>query len=283
MNMFERFQTRRVAARAARLGIHVGDELAAAQRGERPKFDAAKNPKHARLAFEAADDIRIRELARDLRIVEEEAANGPTLLGSAVLALAILPIEVVGATQLVAMMDIESRHRLAIGTGLTIALVGVTAVLATTDASTAKNAIDVAKRTVRSTFVAIVYTLLVLAIALLRALYSLDEDVGVLQRVAEGLILLATAVGPAWALEWLVRRAHTAWSTWSRLRLLRRRVRVAKRTQERATSEVNAIHERGSKWDAERAHSHGLYGLTHALETAERAARKHRDDEDQTP
>lgn len=283
MNLFERFQTRRIAARAARLGIHVGDELAASQRGERPKFDAAKNPKHARLAFEAADDVRIRELARDLRIVEEEAANGPTLLGSAAFALAILPVEVIGATQLVAMMAIEARHRLAVGTGLTIALVGVTAVLATTDASTAKNAIDVAKRTIRSAFVAIVYTLLVLAIAILRALYSLDEDVGVLQRVAEGLILLATAVGPAWALEWLVRRAHTAWSTWSRLRLLRRRVRVAKRTQERATAEVNAIHERGSKWDAERAHSLGLYGLTHALETADRAARKRRDDEDQTP
>jgi hypothetical protein len=95
---------------------------------------------------------------------------------------------------------------------------------------------------------------------------STDEESSKLEMVAQGLLMLATSLGPAWIAEWLIRRRAPAVAQKKRLKMIRRRLQETERAHARAQESVNRIARDGARWDVEAARRRALYLTHHRLE-----------------
>lgn len=264
----------RTASMDARAGLDSVEDRIIADLGPRPVLNPAGNPEHARHVA-ALDQTRIEEL-RDDKTRVENALQGETspLVLTAGLVAAFL-VELLGAVLVTRAMGIAASERLPIGFALAAAVFGLTAATAHRTVAVMPAAGDErppqgAARSLWSVLVFIAYALLIAAVAAVRFLSAADDEASELGLAADALIMIATALGPAWIAEGLMRRRSLAVRAFGLLRALRRRLREAERARVRAQAAIERIGREGVRWDAEAARRRAAYRAAHRLATASR-------------
>lgn len=274
MSFLKNWWMQRGAEADARSGLDSIEERIVANLGPRPKVDSSTNAEHADLVTTLANHTRVEELREDVAREEDAFAHhaSPALL---TLGLVVaIAIEVLGAILIMRVLGVRPAERLPLGLALALALIGITAVTANrasarrpaTNGLGGKQAEAAAPRRSAWTLVLLLaYSLFVGAITVVRIQSSTDEDASRVEIVAQSLLLLATAVGPAWMAEFLLRRRAPAVAIKRRLVTLRKRLRGAERAHERARKTVNQIAREGARWDAEAARRRAFYVTHHRL------------------
>ena len=75
---------------------------------------------------------------------------------------------------------------------------------------------------------------------LLRSEHVQAQGASQLEVIAQAILMVATAVGPAWCVEWLIRKRAPSVALRKRLSTLRKRLRQAERAYARARTTVGA-------------------------------------------
>jgi hypothetical protein len=261
----------------AKYGVDLTDQRIVADLGQRPQLKTAENPEHSEWARTLADRARIGELREDITRAEDATSHHTSPIGVLIGLIVTVAIEVLGAILIMGDTGVDSRERLPLAFGLALAVIGITAVAArsSTPSSSPPGAGNpprspgaVARRTFFSIAILTSYTALVGAIAVVRVLNALDEETLRAQALSNSLIMLATAIGPAWCAEALLRRWRKAVPVRKHLKVLRRRLKDAERERARAEAAVNRIAREGAKWDGDAARRRALYATHHKLESA---------------
>ncbi|MFO0617261.1 MAG: hypothetical protein U0414_31985 [Polyangiaceae bacterium] len=271
MNPFRQFTVAHGAKKDARLGINSTEDRLIAEHGPLRAFDPGKNATHAELAATIADKAKLADLREDIAH-EEDALTEHTspLFYSAGLVLAFA-IELLGSMLLMRAVSVEEGERLPLAAALTLAIVGATAVVAHRTSSKVKDGVKESflKRFAVTLIVLIVYVVLAIAITVVRLEGATDEGGAGLEVIAQAVLMVATAVGPAWAVEWLIRKRAPSVAIRKRLATLKKRLRIGERRQRQAQDEVNRITREAERWQVATARQRALYGVHHKLTTAE--------------
>lgn len=279
MNILKRASVARGARADAQSGENSVEERIVAELGVRPRLDPAGNAEHATFVSALQSGASIEELREDITRLEDAAAHHrPTFLLTLGLVLAVA-VEVVGALLIMKAVGVEPNERLPLGLALALALIGLTAVTShraspRTAGKEQEGIAAVAKRSLISAIVLVTYSIFVVAVAVLRVHAPGEEDASHVDAIASAVIMLATSLGPAWAVEWLLRLRAPAVVLEKRLATLRRRLRDVERATERARKAVNEIARAGARWDDEAARRRALYATEHRLELARGGNRK---------
>jgi hypothetical protein len=117
------------------------------------------------------------------------------------------------------------------------------------------------------------YALLVFAVAVVRIQTALDEDTSLIVAFGEALIMIATTIGPAWMVEWLVRLRRPGSLVHEQAKVLRRRLQNATRQRDKARGTADRVARAAARWDAEAAKLRALYQVHHRLESARAQSR----------
>lgn len=272
MNIIDRLFVHRGARADARYQLQSVEERVIGDLGLRPKLDAANNPEHAEFVRVLGDRVRVDELKEDtLRIEREAAEHGSAALYTTGI-VATVVLEAFGANQLMGSLGMESSERFLLGLALAIALVGFTYIasnrVAPTSEEEASGVMQAAKRSLMSMIILGMYSAIVVAIAVIRVESSTDDESSGLGSVAQALVLLVTAVGPAWLAEWLIRKRAPAANVRARAAIVKRELRLAERKHKQARDAINNITREGVRWDGEAARRRAVYQTHHRLESA---------------
>lgn len=283
MTLWEKLTATSGARRDARFGLDSGEERVTAELGPRPEFDPVGNREHAQLVA-SLDPVQLDELREDLVRAEDDAEKhlSPTLL-SIGLVVAVV-IETVGAVLVVKGLGVSESERLPVAVALALAVVGITvatahrSIEAKPDPSGRKPSFfSRVKRSIGTGLLYVVYGVFVAAITIARLRNAGGEDGTQIEALAEGALMLAAVIGPAWFAERLMRLRAPASLAWKRVRILRRRLRALERSKARAEAEVARITRAGLAWNAAAARRRAAYTTEHRLE-AVKTDRKNRDD-----
>ncbi len=262
----------------AKHGVDLNTTRIEADLGPRPQLRPAENPEHGEWVRILADRAHVGELREDITRAEDSTSNLPSPIGIVGgLALTVF-VEVVGSILIMSDVGVDARERLPLACALAFAVIGLTAVAARSSASSRSSSPDgspptapdgaTIRRTIFSLVVLGAYTALVASIAVIRVLNALDEETVRAQAFANALVMLATAIGPAWCAELLLRRWRRSVPARKHLKMLRRRLKEAERKREQAQAAVNRITQQGARWDSDAARSRALYTTHHRLTSA---------------
>lgn len=270
MNPFRKFGVAYGAKVDARLGIDSTEDRIIAELGPAPKFDPVGNPEHGDIAATLADRSTIAELKEDVTREEDALTNhAPPFLYTLGL-IAAFGVEFVGSVLLMKALAVEEGERLPLASALTLAIVGVTAIVAHRTSSRKKEGEreGFLKRFAVTLVILVVYIGLATAITVVRLEGSNEEGASQLEVIAQAILMVATAVGPAWCVEWLIRKRAPSVALRKRLSTLRKRLRQAERAYARAREAVNRIGREGARWQVEASRQRALYGVQHKVTSA---------------
>lgn len=281
MSFFTERELTKHARGDASVDLDAVEDRITATLGSRPRFDPAGNHEHARLAADF-DKVRVEELRGDIARAEDATLGRvtPPLLTIGLVFAFI--VEAIGAVLITKALGLPPNERLPLGLGLAGALLAATMATARRAARLGASAPlpndgsppPAAPRSIGTLVVLASYALFVGAIAVIRLLGAggADDDVPQVQLVAEAVVMLATALGPAWIAEAIVRHRAPAAYVHGRLRALRRRAKELEARRKRAQATIERIARAGERWDRQAARLRALYRATHAHATATRAS-----------
>ncbi|MCC7537474.1 MAG: hypothetical protein IT379_14720 [Deltaproteobacteria bacterium] len=272
MNPLARLLLGRGAEADAAASVNSGTDRVTAAIGERPGFNPTENAEHA-LVAKALDRAELEELREDLRRAEEEASQHiPPMLIFLGLVLAVA-VEVVGSVLILRAVGVPASERLPLSVALAATIIGITAAAARFTA-TPRNDVppsgDKNPRNWRALLVLAAYSVFVVAVVVVRMAAGDHEDDEGAFTFAHAVILAATAIGPAWAVEAIVRKRRPSLQLRARVRALRARVREGERRLRRAESYVQRNARNKEAWDGEFARRKAAYATAHRLASAKR-------------
>lgn len=270
MKMLERVGIMLAARGDAKHRVELTNERIISKQGIRPELKPVENPEHSEWVRTLAKRSELEELREDITRTEDIVARGPSQVGLLVGLILTFLVELLGAILIMNEVGVEPRERTPLAFALALAVIGLTAVAAkgSTPLESDMGVAPAIRRTLFSMIVLGAYTALVGSIAVVRVINALDQQTVPAQAIANALILLATGVGPAWCAEALMRRWRRDVPQRKHLRMLRRRLKEAKRDRARAQEAVNRIAREGAQWDRDAARRRALYATHHRLESA---------------
>lgn len=276
---------RRAARIDAQLGLESRGDRTLVALGAQPKLDT-KNPEHARWLFTLSQNHKREELREDIAQVEDELAKHESSLFLGIQIVVALGIETLGAVLLMKVLGLSPAERLPLAFGLAIALIGLTAAAthytvsgqtpaASKDPSRAEltaNLLAKLRRSAITMVILIAYALFVGAVTVIRIMSAAADSEGTLvEIVAQGVLMLATAIGPSFWAESLVRRRTPIRALEKYLSRRHRRLKIADREHERAQTQVDDMSRRTARWEADAARLGALYASEHRREVARKA------------
>jgi hypothetical protein len=246
MNALTRRQLTREARSDAELDVDSVDLRVVEKLGTPPGWDPVANHLHGQVVEGLHRTPELEDLEADRERARRELARHPSPLVLSLGILAAFVVEVMGAILIMRSLEVPALERFFLGTALACSLVGFTAALSgqgDTGSSPAP------RRTGRALVLLLGYSLFVVALAMARLLNWSDEDISLPALFSEGVIMLAVSLGPAWLLEYLIRRLAPARLLSREVRLLTRRIREIEREVRRSTQFLRRHAERHEAYE----------------------------------
>lgn len=269
MNAFTRYRLRQAAQHDAAAQVDSVDERLIAELGPRPELNPVKNHAHARM-IRALNQRP--ELVEGRSEVERLAAAKAEFPATALLLFGLITsfmIEAFGGTLIMKSFELPPIERLPLGVACAAALFAFTAVFAAPHAPLGpQDTLPPPRSVARALFVPLIYTALVVALAIAR-LRDTDDEMSRPDRFAEALVLTATSVGPAFISHYLLGRYVPLRRLNRALALAERRVRRLEAEYRHAERFLTKFAERQSAWDAAEARWRASYRTHHRLGSAQ--------------
>lgn len=270
MGLLKRFLIERAARRDAEHSLDSADPRITRELGLRPALEPALRHDHAQVVADLNRRVEEEEWTEDLRRAEEEAARyHPPFVFLLGLVLALL-VELKGAVLVMKGFDVPSSERLAYGAALAFGLIALTALLTKVTPQRAVRGADgqPSSAPAASRLVPAVYTLLILALTVMR-LHGADDELSQTERYSQAIVMIVATVGPAWTAEWLLRRYGPVRHLAREIKLLKGRIREAKKARRRAERFTAGLARRGAQYDEAAARLRAGYQIEHRLAAAE--------------
>src|ERR1035438_5803005 len=118
------------ARKDARLGFRQAEDSITARIGQKPSFSPALNPSHLQLSRAINVNAEVEELQDDLRVNENELAEGPSLTAMDALIALLFICELLGSVLVMKAIGLQNPERLIFGAGLAAILFFLTTKLA---------------------------------------------------------------------------------------------------------------------------------------------------------
>ena len=243
------------ARKDARLGFRQVEDTITASIGQKPSFSPESNPGHLQLSRAINVNAEVEELQDDLRVNENELAEGPSMTGMDALIALLFVCELLGSVLVMKAIGLQNPERLIFGAGLAAILFYLTTRLASNPS-----------RVLFAVLLA-AYAVIVIGIAVIRAESGGDEYTSNAVSFGEAVVMLATTIGPAWLFEHVWRRRAPMAVLARKARGLKRRLFQLRRSQRAAQRQVNKIAHDGSSWDAMHERFSAIYNSTYNRNT----------------
>lgn len=260
-------QIERLAEDDAQVGLDCLEDRLIATLGPKRVFDPASNLEDAHLVFEAQEPEECGALRGEIERAESELAAHPSPRMLLVALALVLGLEALGGISVLKVMGVELPERAIFGVGLAFAIVALT------DAVAALHAPPPGVR--RSRWFPVLLALYAgfgVAIAVVRADLPESPDESFLARLAQGVILVALTIGPAWIAEAILGRLRPALACLRRLALLRGRLRPLEERVKRATTAILARVREEKEWERAAERFRRQYRVAFRLRRAEISA-----------
>lgn len=263
----------------ARDGIDAKDRRMVASHGLAPAEVERGSFIHREAIEAVADTGRLEEYREDVRRGEDaESLIGKPFPYTLAL-VGVWGIEFAGALLVLRSLGVPAFHRVLPALALTLTLIALTkhAVKLATPTDPSSSSPDGAPAVAtpfefRRYAIALLYGLLILAIALARVMGSNAEDVPAIALWSEAAIMVAVSAGPAFVAAWLERRRAPTVELARQLTTLRRRLRAEERRIAAANRYLRRLDRNQVEWTQKNAQGRAAYSVAHerTLATARR-------------
>jgi hypothetical protein len=288
-----------IASIQARLDAHAGidakDRRMTASHGLAPTEVERGSYLHREAVEAVTDTGRLEEYREDVQRGEDAQALVGTPLPYTLGLAAVWAIEFAGALLVLRSLGVPDSHRVLPAAALTLTLIALTKLtMKLSDESKASTAPPpptdggappgAASAPAPSRFplarytTAVLYGVLVLAIALVRVMGSDGEDVPAIVLWSEAAIMIAVSAGPAFAAAWLERRRAPTVELARQLSTLRARVRAEERRIARARVFLRKLDRAQVAWTQDNARGRAAYSVAHERTLASRNSADEGDD-----
>lgn len=242
IDALRRLHLERRARAAALVDVDARARVARETYGEDPT-NLAKGSLELR---EATETLAARGLIRDLeeqrlRLLNLRTVIGDSRLWTAAL-IGLVVVESWGAMTLLKTMGMSAEERRFPAIALALALIGLTKAVAGGGGSPPKGgeappkdvASLVASVPWRTALVAVIYTLLIGALVVVRVFADADEEAVTAVSWAEGIVAIAVTAGPAWVAAYVAKRRVPAAELSGRIEIVERSLAAAKSQERKA-------------------------------------------------
>lgn len=268
MSLFNRQASIEQAARRDALaGVKSIDDHIVLRLGPRPKnFDPVGDHNHGKVAAALGRRTEIAEWSDDLRRAQAEAGRHPSTVALNIGILFCFLVEILGGILIMRALGVGEGERLPLGVALGLALIGITAVTSQRAGATSQPGSPQRRNT--TALILAVYSLLVIALAVVRLRLGSEEGGG-LEALPETVVMIATTVGPAWLAEYLLRCRRPAALVAAEVGRLKRLIKGAERERGKGETDMGRLLEKQSAWDEKAARLRATFEAEHRITSAE--------------
>lgn len=257
------------ARREALAGVNSVDDHITRRLGPRPKdFDPVGNHEHGQIATALGRRSEIGDWTDDLGRAETEASRHPNRWGLTVGIVFCFLVEVLGGVLVMRALNVGEGERLPLGVALGLALIGITAATSNRTTSASGGEAGAPQGRNATALILTVYSLLVMALAIVRLRMSAEEGGG-LDSLPETVVMIATTIGPAWLAEHFLKKRRPAAIVAAEVSRLKRRIRVAERERGTAATFMTRLAREQAAWDERAARLRAAFESEHRLTRAE--------------